>query len=578
MTAFVSAAPSAWPILTRHPAPEPTHSLKTDCASPSQSHSDYTGFPVLGASVQRGSPAASLGSSQGTAISISPKPTFNKSRAGRKGGLRYQNPSQHKLAESLQTSFSANSCRYHRSPEQVCADYRRAQAIALRTVQTSMVIGAALVGKCAGFGPHPHAQTRALERLLEQQNPAHWLATLAKHNQLPPEEQVQQLAASRPELHSFLQQQQDLALCNVLPQANQRYMAALTDVQAYVDRMSAEQSQAEADVLQAALNTASAVATEAQPASAATSSLEATVDVPLSINSSEVETATAAIAAAADAELSEYLIQQLFTAEQSPDAATKSIATDMDSWEPLMGATESTATDTDSWEQMTCSSSMDSIVDSEPDAAMFLPAAPFTQLQLQMILAIAMHRNNCAYGIQAEADMIREFELSQHAQQAQHGQRGVYTWHKMGAPDNQPIGQYSSIAFELGCQIDRALCQSHSSVAIPVECKNRRERFSIKLPAHERVQVQAQLQLCNAERGMLVERLQYADGNAECREHEIRRDTKWWQRKVMPALRRFLVVFARMATQQEELDIYFQKRACGQHHEYVKKLVKQAVF
>lgn len=575
MTAFVSAGPSAWPSSTRHPAPETTHSLKADCTTPSQSQSDYTGFPVLGASLQRGSPSASLSSSQGTAISISPKPTF-KSRAGRKGGLRYQNASQHKLAESLQTSFSANSCRHHRSPEQVCADYRRAQAIALGTVQASMVIGAALVGKCAGFGPHPHAQTSALERLLEQQNPANWLATLAKHDQLSAEEQVRQLAASRPELHSVLQQQQELALCNVLPQANQRYMAAFTDVQAYVDRTSAEQSQAEADVFQAALEAASA--TEIQPASAATSNLEATDDVPLSINSSEVETATAAIAAAVEAELSEYLIQQLFTAEPSPDAATESIATDTDSWEPLMGATESIATDADSWEQMTCSSSMDSTVDTEPDVAMFAPAAPLTQLQLQMILELTMHRINCAYGIQAEADMIREFEMSQHAQQAQHGQRGVYTWHKMGAPDNQPIGQYASIAFELGCQIDRALCHSHSSVAIPVECKNRRERFSIKLPAHERIQVQAQLQLCNAERGMLVERLQYADGNAEYREHEIRRDTKWWQRKVMPALRRFLVVFARMATQQEELDLYFQKRACGQHHEYVKKLVKQAVF
>ena len=202
---------------------------------------------------------------------------------------------------------------------------------------------------------------------------------------------------------------------------------------------------------------------------------------------------------------------------------------------------------------------------SEPQQSHLLTTA-----DMQLVMDYARESSNCAYGRQAEHAMIQEFELK-----AQHEQQGNYTWHKMGAPEYQELGVYNGITFELGCQVDRALCNLWRKEAIPVEFKNRKDRFPAKLAEHECVQVQAQLQLCDAPMGVLVERLQLPNDKVECRWHEIVRDDRQWHDDIMPALHKFMAVVARMATVQDELNMYVSKRASNQHRSYLRQLLRQ---
>ena len=141
----------------------------------------------------------------------------------------------------------------------------------------------------------------------------------------------------------------------------------------------------------------------------------------------------------------------------------------------------------------------------------------------------------------------------------------------MGTPDNLQLGKHAGIEFEIGCQVDKALC--HGSTAIPVEVKNRVGSIPAVPPMHELVQVQAQLQLCNTPMGILYERLQHSDGTVSSQHHELWRDDWWWHQELLPALHSFLAVFARLATQQESLELYFRKRAIGQHHRLFQELL-----
>ena len=223
--------------------------------------------------------------------------------------------------------------------------------------------------------------------------------------------------------------------------------------------------------------------------------------------------------------------------------------------------------------------SSDSFSDSATDSASISDAEsvpPLTQADVQLLLAYARQTSNCAFGVQAEHDTMRY--LNSVAQQAQHAQQGGYSWHNMGAPDNLPLGEHAGIRFELGCQIDRGLCHSRKSSAIPVEFKNRRNYFPPGLPMHEIVQVQAQLQLSKAPMGILVERLQLPGGAVWCQWHEIWRNDMWWGSVILPYLHAFLAVFARLATEQTELDTYVSMRKNGQHHHYLRDLVQQQFY
>lgn len=543
--------------------------------------------------MQSCSPASLSSSDHSTAASMSSKPNVVRGRAGRKRGSRYQNASQSQLAESLQSTLTFNSFRIQLSPSDFAAKQRQERAIANRTAFTHVHIGAALLGKCVGFGPHPHAQTEALEKLLQSQNPANWNATVAKSQQLADAERVQQLAANRPELLCALQHQQQLAAFDTLPDAQQQQTAAVASIQACLTEALAKQKSAESLSASRATAVASTVNASAEmPASTSTAATEvATAATEVMPAATEVVPAATEVAPAA-AEFEPAATEVATAATQAATAATlnddvncqaQELVAELqtmpseDSNVDISDVSSSSAIDVQAYTEDSCagmsdtaSSSNDIPSESEADDVLVQSVPSLTKADVDMVVQYAKQISNCAYGIQAERDMIKEFELQ--AQQAQHAQQRNYDWYKMGAPDEMPLGNYAGIDFELGCQIDRALCHSQSSKAIPVEFKNRREHFPPTIPEHEYAQVQAQLQLCNAPMGLLVERLQLADGSVVCQEHQIFRQDRWWQRKILPSLHRFLTVFAMLATQQEQLDLYFSKRATGQHHRYLRSI------
>lgn len=457
------------------------------------------------------------------------------------------------------------------SPSQVCAQYRKEQAIANRTVFTRVHIGAAVMGKCIGFGPGPYAQVEALEQLLQDQNPANWHDTITKHQQLAAAERVQQLAASRPALLCALRRQQQLAAFDGSVDQHQ-LAAADADIAACLQTEMAQQKLAEsASETRPAFTHSTCEATGDHEVS------ELTVEVQkkqllqeLAASASETRAALtdSTSEATADHQVSELTaVMQAATAQDNITAIASSTIGSHEDYADAEDSSDLTSEAASGGsDDFSLDTSHSSIVQSAP---------PLTRADIDMVTQEAVKTSNCAYGIQAEREMIKEFDdAAQQAQQAQHAQQRNYSWYKMGAPDVLPLGEHSGITFELGCQIDRALCHSRSSTAVPVEFKNRRHRFPFKLPAHECVQVQAQLQLCNAPMALLVERLQLA-GEPVCQDHQILRQDRRWDRKLLPALHNFLAVFAVLATQQQELDLYFSKRACGQHHQHLKDLIRQ---
>lgn len=639
------------------------HTSGADCSTHVSDQTDSTLFPPLSTSVQSSSPHGSNSSSHSTAISISPK------RTGRSRGLRYHSASQHKLASSIQGNLSFHSFKYKKSPAQIAAENRQAQAAARGTIATCMHVGASLLGKCIGASPHPDAQAKALETLLQQQNPANWTASLAKQKQVAVEQQVRRLAETCcPDLQQHLPQLQQVTAFEVLPEARQRHEAVLADIKASLEKTMADQAAtAEVNARREAAATAAAVsaaaaAEEAEPETeevhahnAEMLTQAATVE-----DNAQCEAAAAAVSAAVSAAAAEEaepktgevqadfaemlesaaaahalaealtacgaqdgsLPELAFAADKvaaviagiqaashtlalslgattegsQPEAAAMSPAeTAMTDMQVSAGITaeclpelsstnflgtpqpedlidqhfaDATLSD-DSSDLLTRAQSSENIR-SEPKPLQFL-----TKADMQLVMDYARESSNCAYGRQAEHAMIQEFELK--AQQAQHAQHGNYTWHKMGAPEYQELGVYNGITCELGCQVDRALCNLWRKEAIPVEFKNRKDRFPAKLLEHERVQVQAQLQLCDAPMGVLVERLQLPNGKFDCRWHELVRDDRQWYDDIMPALHKFMAVVANMATVQDELDMYLSKRASNQHHSYLRHLLRQQV-
>ena len=571
--------------------------------------------------MQSSSPHGSVSSSHGTAISITPKCT------GRNRGQRYHNASQNKLASSIQGNLSFHSFKYKESPEKVAAKRRQAQAVASGTVATRLHIGASLLGKCIGVCPYPGAQAEALETLLQQQNPANWEASLAKHKQVTMEQQVQRLAATCcPDLQQPLHQLQQVTAFEVLPEARPQHEAVL---QACVDvckkRMADQaaikelRAPVEADLVLAAAAAANAAEegastdppaeevyadcakmlvqaatahalAEALPACGAQDGI-----LPESVSAADkVAKVIAGIQAARDTAAP---IPDATAEDLQPEAATMAMTsaetgTDMQGLEDVTNMSLLDSSSANALESIEpgelidlhdadgslSNGSVDQLTEAQPSDEEEIGNAPeqlqlFTKADMQLFLDYVKECSNSAYGRQAEHAMVQDFERE--AQQAQHLQQGNYTWHKMGAPDHQDLGVHSGISFELGCQIDRALCDAQSGKAIPVEFKNRVNQFSARLQMHERVQVQAQLQLCNAPMGVLIECLRLPDGNVLRQWHDIIRDDQQWHAEVMPALHKFMAVVARLATEQDELDVYLRKRALNQHHSYLKHLLRR---
>ena len=144
-------------------------------SSSSSSHSSSSASSI--ASPDSPEPVFSLSSSSmNTAhqVRVGGKPAAGRSK-------RFKAAKNHALAAALQSRFSEGSHKYHESPQRVNMKRRQAVKLQQGIHLTHLVIGAAQLGKCAGFSPHPGAQTKALESMLKQQNPARYQAFFDRH-------------------------------------------------------------------------------------------------------------------------------------------------------------------------------------------------------------------------------------------------------------------------------------------------------------------------------------------------------------------------------------------------------------
>ncbi|KAA6417932.1 MAG: hypothetical protein FRX49_12090 [Trebouxia sp. A1-2] len=55
-------------------------------------------------------------------------------------------------------------------------------------------------------------------------------------------------------------------------------------------------------------------------------------------------------------------------------------------------------------------------------------------------------------------------------------------------------------------------------------------------------------------------------------QHTIYRDDLWWDEEIMPALQGFLKVFARIAADETQLDLYLIAHKNQRHESYLKRL------
>lgn len=466
-------------------------------------------------------------------------------------------------------------------------------------MQTRIVIGASQLGKCAGLSNYRYAQTEALESLLKEHNPARYTAAFNKHSCISDEERAQLIIQKAPQLqvpfaavqqlggfedmadsrHNCLmsQAQMSAALAEEAEQAAVKKhkqaaeaahkesklriacaAAAAAAAQCVLDALllQFESVTAQTEVQTAAQTEAQ---TEAQITAQTETQTEARTDISLHTNAvadAQIDNATAASdnLAREHSHISGIALPSAPFNEDSMSAAEQvaSAASDLSDAEYLADS-----------EQSSCSTSQPDSLDSEISE----PLPAITEDDINFLRQITNKKCNTAYGMHAERPTARELNNAAAAQ------FGKQLWFKMGAPDNRPIGSFGGVEFELGCQIDGALLQGSS--AVPTEVKNRVKRFPRHLPKHELVQVQCQLQLSEATKGLLIERLDHGNGSIEMEQHTIHRDDLWWDEEIMPALHAFLKVFASIAVDEVQLDSYLI--ACkDQHHDsYLKHLVRQ---
>ncbi len=463
-------------------------------------------------------------------------------------------------------------------------------------MQNRIVIGASKVGNCAGLSSHRYAQTEALESLLKKHNPARYTAAFNKHSCISDEERAQLIIQKAPQLQvpfAAVQQlggfedmvdsrhirhlvhaQMSAALAETAEQAavnnrDQAAEAAHKDHELRIASAAAAAAAArcvlDALLLQFETMTAQTAAqTEAQPEAQIEAHPEAQTeawsDCALLTDAVAEAQTDNATSAASDKSATEH--------SHDSDMALPSAPLDEDSMsavEQLVSATSDLSESeylADS-EQSSCSASQPDSSGSEVSGS--LPA--ITEDDIKFLHQITNKKCNTAYGMHAERPTARELNNKAAAQ------FGKQLWFKMGAPDNRPLGSFGGVDFELGCQIDGALLQGSS--AVPTEVKNRTTRFPRYLPKQELVQVQCQLQLSEATKGLLIERLDHGNGLVEMEQHTIYRDDSWWDEEIMPALHAFLKVFASMAVDETQLDLYLIARKDKRHGRYLNYLVRQ---
>lgn len=441
-----------------------------------------------------------------------------------------------------------------------------------------LVIGAGQLGKYAGFSCYPEAQAEAFEDLMQQHDPAGWQAALARQSQFTEAQKAQRTIQKLPEpVQARYQSAMQLTggRFEHMPHAKQQCSTAHQSLESDLLRLRNTKDGSQSGESACALGQSDDSSAEAPAGSTATTTTLETD----SADSEEVAASYLAPPEAASSvtdEAASHIAPSQAASTASDDAASQLAAletasTTSDDPASQLAASEATCTasdmslstvNTDTEDEEVTS---DSVSGSSPSQS----GASYTQADIDQVLSYLTQQKNTAYGIPAERDAIRELDS-----EAGLAQNDGWEWHKMGAPDNVHIGTYYGIEFELGCQVDRALVKNQR--AFPAEIKNRMHHFRNQLPEQELVQVQCQLQLCEASQGVLIERLE-TEGVAQARWHKIRRDDQYWNTRVMPHLHAFVQVFASMATESGglQLSTYFDARREGRHHSFLQKLVLQ---
>jgi len=462
-------------------------------------------------------------------------------------------------------------------------------------VQTRIVIGASQLGKCAGLSSYRYAQTEALEALLKEHNPGRYSAAFNMHSCISDEERAQLIIQKAPQLQipfgavhqlgGFEDMASSRHICHMV---HAEMAAALVDAaeQAAVKNrpQGAEAAHKENELRIASAAAAAAAAQcvldapllhfesvtaqteaqtaeqiEAQPKAQTDAQTEAQPDIALHtdiVADAQTDNTTAASdkLASEHSHTSDMALPSAPFNEDSMSAAEQvvSVASDLSDAEYLADS-----------EQSSCGASQPDTSDSEISE----PLPAITEDDIKFLHQITNKKCNTAYGMHAERPTARELNNEAAAQ------FGKQLWFKMGAPNNRPLGNFGGVDFELGCQTDGAFLLGGS--AVPAEVKNRVKRFPQHLPKHELVQVQCQLQLSEATKGLLIERLDHGNGLVEMEQHTIYRDDLWWDEEIMPALQAFLKVFASIAVDETQLDSYLIARKDKCHENYLKHLVKQ---
>jgi len=550
------------------------------------------------------STSVDISTSLSTVSSTASSTTQQTRRSGRHG--RFVSAKNSPQAAAIQRALAEGAHKHHESPQQVAA--KRWQALQLQRgiVQTRIVIGASEVGKCAGLSSHRYAQTEALESLLKKHNPARYIAAFNKHSCISDEERAQLIIQKAPQLQvpsAAVQQlgafedmanshhirhlvhaQMAAALAETAEQAavNNRDQAAEAAHKDHELRIASAAAAAARCVLDAFLLQFETVTaqteaqTAAQPEAQTAAQTEAQPEAQIEAHPEAQTEARSDSASLTDA-VAEAQTDNATTATSGKLASEHSHTSDTalsstPSVDDSMSAVEqlvSTASDLSDaeyladCEQSSCSASQPDSSGSEVSE----PLPAITEDDIKFLHQITNKKCNTAYGMHAERPTARELNNEAAAQFVKQ------LWFKMGARDNRPLGSFGGVAFELGCQIDGALLQGGS--AVPTEIKNRTTQFPRHLPKHELVQVQCQLQLSEATKGLLIERLDHGNGWVEMEQHTIHRDDVWWDAEIMPALQAFLKVFASIAVGETQLDSYLIARKDKRHESYLKHLVRQ---
>ncbi|KAL3160230.1 hypothetical protein ABBQ32_010985 [Trebouxia sp. C0010 RCD-2024] len=507
-----------------------------------------------------GSAGCILGSSEASSSTSSKSVCPRKPLA--RGRLRYRKASEHPIAAALQGHVAEQGYRYHESAQSLSRKRWQAMTMQQGKRQMCLVIGAGQLGKYAGFSCYPEAQAEAFEDLMQQHDPAGWQAALACQSQLTEAQKAQRTIQQLPELvqakyHSAMQLTG--SRFEHMPHAKQQCSTAHQSLESDLLRLRNTKDISQRSESACALGQSDSSSAEAFAGSiAATTTLETDSTDSEEAPASYLEPSEAASTATDEAAL--HLASSQAASTASEDAASQ------------LAASEATSTASDlSLSTLNTDTADDAAVTSNSTSGGSSPqsGASYTQADIDQVLSYLTQQTYTAYGVPTERDAVRELD-SEAGLAQEHG----WEWHKMGAPDNVHIGTYYGIDFELDCQVDGALVKNQK--AAPAEIKNRMHRFRNQLPEQELVQVQCQLQLCEAQQGVLIERLE-TNGVAQARWHSIHRDDQYWNTRVLPHLHAFVQVFAGMATESGgfQLSSYLDARREGRHQSFLQKLVLQ---